>query len=119
MVYISDNEPYPDPVSDGDSDVVEDMNQKLVDFVKDCDILIHDSQYTPEEYVKHVQWGHSSYDFTTKIALKANVKKLVLFHHDPMHNDDFVDEIKLAAQKIAGSKLEVTAAHEGMVIELD
>lgn len=124
IIYISDNEPYPNPPNDNADDLgyVEDANQKLFEFVKNADILIHDAQYTPEEYKNRVQWGHSPYDFTVNVALKAKVKQLVLYHHDPVHDDAFVDEMLYSAQKIsrdAGGELEIISAREGLQISLD
>jgi len=118
VVYISDNEPYPE-VTDDDGEIIEDQNQKLVNFVKDVDYLIHDAQYTPEEYNTKIKWGHSSYDFTTKIALQGKVKNLVIFHHDPMHDDDFVDSIVDKSKEIAGDALTVIGAYEGLKIDID
>ena len=70
------------------------------EFVKNVDILIHDAQYTPKEYENRFQWGHSPFDFTVNVALQANAKKLIIFHHDPVHDDNFVDEMIFAAQKM-------------------
>jgi phosphoribosyl 1,2-cyclic phosphodiesterase len=129
VVYISDNEPYPvHPEVTQDTDnldkilFVEDGNQRLINFAKDVDLFIHDAQYTPEEYKTKVQWGHSPYDYTVKVALGAKVKTLVLFHHDPIHDDAFIDSIVEASKKIswqAGSNMQIMAAQEGMEISLD
>jgi phosphoribosyl 1,2-cyclic phosphodiesterase len=129
VVYISDNEPYPvypsrdNASADPDeSQLVEDNNQKLINFMRDADIAIHDSQYTPEEYKTKYQWGHSPYDYTVKIALAANVRTLVLFHHDPVHDDDFIDHIVDAAKKLswqAGSNMKIIGAAEGLSLSLD
>ena len=129
VLYISDNEPYPvHPEATQDTDdleqsmFVEDSNQRLINFAKDVDVFIHDAQYTPDEYKTKVQWGHSPYDYTVKIALGAKVKTLVLFHHDPLHDDAFVDSIVEASKKIswqAGSNMRIMGADEGMKIPLD
>jgi len=129
VIYISDNEPYPVfPNTAQDSDnpdqmqVLEDNNQRLINFIKDAHILIHDAQYTPEEYKTKVQWGHSPYDYTVKVALEGNVNTLVLFHHDPLHDDVFVDGMIDAARKIswqAGSNMKIIGAQEGLEIPLD
>jgi phosphoribosyl 1,2-cyclic phosphodiesterase len=129
VVYISDNEPYPvHPETTQDTDnpeqtlFVEDSNQRLLNFAKDVDVFIHDAQYTPDEYKTKVQWGHSPYDYTVKVALGAKVKTLVLFHHDPLHDDAFVDSIVEASKKIswqAGSNMRIMGAEEGLEIPLD
>ncbi len=119
VVYISDNEPFDTAATASEGMVGEDGNQKLIDFVKDCDILIHDAQYTQEEYEKHRTWGHSPFTFTVDMALKAGVQQLVLFHHDPLHDDDAVDTILKAARERAqnsGHRMEIIAAQEGLEI---
>ena len=129
VVYISDNEPYlvyPNTSQDSDNPdetkIVEDNNLRLIDFIRDSHILIHDAQYTPEEYKTKYQWGHSPYDYTVKVALEANVNTLVLFHHDPLHDDDFVDKMVDSAKKIswqAGSNMKIMGAKEGVELSLD
>jgi phosphoribosyl 1,2-cyclic phosphodiesterase len=131
IVYISDNEPFPTyppapQVLDGPdlsvSQYVEDSNQRVINFIEEADYLIHDAQYTPEEYKTKYQWGHSPYDYTVKIALEANIKTLILFHHDPAHDDNFIDSILEAAKKIswqAGSNMKIIAAQEGLEISLE
>ena len=129
VVYISDNEPYPvHPESKQDTDnpdelqIIEDNNKRMINFVKETDIFIHDAQYTPEEYKTKYQWGHSPYDYTVRLALQANVKTLVLFHHDPVHDDDFLDKLVDSAKKISwqtGSNLKIIGAQEGMELPLD
>ena len=62
------------------------------DLIRDVDLLIHDAQYTEEEYQARVGWGHSSLGQTVALASQADVKTLVTFHHDPEHSDDMLDE---------------------------
>lgn len=129
IVYISDNEPFAPllgPVFNGngykgETFIGEDGNGKLIDFIEGADLLIHDAQYTPEEYQSHITWGHSPYDYTVNIGLNAGVKKLFLFHHDPLHDDEQVDDILKEARGIVGKRsgsMEVFAASEGMAIDL-
>ncbi len=63
-----------------------------------ADVVIHDSQYTSEEYPAKKNWGHSTYAYVTQMAVAANVKRLFLTHHDPVHNDFFIDEIESRAR---------------------
>lgn len=128
LVYISDNEPFDREVSTRMSNferivqdrylaVSGDPNQRVFDFARDVDILIHDCTYTPEEYVDKVGWGHSHYLFTLKVAAEANAKHLVLFHHEPNHNDEKVDDILDKAKKEIRTKkytFQCTAAREGL-----
>jgi hypothetical protein len=129
LIYISDNEPYPaHPKVTQDTDnpdeiiFVEDGNQRLINFAKDVDFFIHDAQYTPEEYKTKLQWGHSPYDYTVKVALAAKVKNLILFHHDPLHDDAFIDKMIDSAKKISwqeGSNMRILGAQEGLQISLE
>jgi phosphoribosyl 1,2-cyclic phosphodiesterase len=97
------------------------VDQAMVDFLRDADVMIHDSQYDRAEYKKHIGWGHGCVDDSVALALQAGVKQLCLFHHDPDHDDKCVDEfVKHARQLVAKrkSKMKVDAAREGMVIQL-
>jgi phosphoribosyl 1,2-cyclic phosphodiesterase len=132
IVYISDNEPFDRRVAQSlrnvEKSIVEkfsrtvgDPNQRVFDFVRNADILIHDATYTPEEYVDRVGWGHSHYLFTLKVAAEGNVKSLILFHHDPAHHDEKVDDILKKCKKEIKNreyKFSCVAAAEGMEIEV-
>jgi phosphoribosyl 1,2-cyclic phosphodiesterase len=132
LVYISDNEPFDRRVAQSIRNVEKvivdrflhskgDPNQRIFDFVRDADVLVHDATYTPEEYVDRVGWGHSHYLFTLKVAAEGNVKRLVLFHHDPGHNDEKVDDILKKCKKEIRNrmyKFDCVAAAEGMEIEV-
>jgi ribonuclease BN (tRNA processing enzyme) len=93
----------------------------MIDFISGADVLILDSQYDREEYQNHVGWGHGCVDDSVALALSAGVKKLVLFHHDPDHDDKKLDSFVGYARQLvkqAKGKLKVEAAREGMVIKL-
>jgi ribonuclease BN (tRNA processing enzyme) len=64
-----------------------------------ADILIHDGQYTDEEYKKYKGWGHSTWRHAVEVAIRAKVKKLIVTHHDPDHNDDFLDFMEKECKK--------------------
>jgi ribonuclease BN (tRNA processing enzyme) len=96
-------------------------NQRIFDFVSGADVLIHDTTYTPEEYLDRVGWGHSHYLFTLKVAAEGKVKNLVLFHYDPSHNDDKVDEIyQKCLNEIKNRKynFKCHASYEGLEIDV-
>jgi ribonuclease BN (tRNA processing enzyme) len=80
-------------------------------FCKDADILIHDCQYTPQEINERRGWGHSDYRTLLDLADRANVKKLILFHHDPSRTDPEVTAIKVICEEFAGKR------NSGMIIE--
>jgi phosphoribosyl 1,2-cyclic phosphodiesterase len=97
------------------------VDREMVDFIRDADVLILDSQYDSAGYKTHVGWGHGCVDDSVALALQANVKKLLLFHHDPDNDDKKIDGFVKHARKLvakAKSKLKVDAASEGMVIQL-
>lgn len=133
LVYVSDNEPYDRAAAASlvnfESIVKEkfdaetgDPNQRVFDFCRDADVLIHDATYTPEEYIDRVGWGHSHYLFTLRVAAEANVKRLYLFHHDQNHSDDKVDDILKKCKKevkTRGYRFECDAAMENMVISIE
>ena len=94
---------------------------EMIDFVRDSDALILDSQYTAAQYKQHIGWGHGCVDDSVALAIAANVKKLWLFHHDPDRSDKEVDALLKHARKLASghkSKLQVDAAREGLTVQL-
>jgi phosphoribosyl 1,2-cyclic phosphodiesterase len=88
----------------------------LVEFLHRSDILILDAQYTDAEYESHVGWGHGSVSSALSLALDAEVRRLLLFHHDPGHDDTMVDAMVNDARRLireSGKDLEVDGAREG------
>ena len=84
-----------------------------------ADVLLHDGQYTEEEYARKVGWGHSSTDHVVTFAQIAKVRRLVLFHHDPLHTDGDLEAILVRAQELWGQNGgEIGLAYEGMEIDL-
>jgi phosphoribosyl 1,2-cyclic phosphodiesterase len=85
----------------------------------DVDVLLHDSQYTEDEYTHHVGWGHCSIEHVVTFAELAAVKQLVLFHHDPLHTDDDLERLRDRARQLwNGIGGEPELAYEGMQIDL-
>ena len=96
-------------------------DREMIEFIRDADALILDSQYDREEYKAHFGWGHGCVDDSVALALQANVKKLFLFHHDPDHDDKRLAQfVKHARQLVAArrGKLKVDAAREGLTVQL-
>ena len=108
-VFCTDTEHY---------DVVDPNLARLTDG---ADVLIYDAMYLPEEYSGEVGggpktgWGHSTYEHGVRLAREANVKQLVLFHHDPTHTDAIVAAMEKRAQAMFPACI---AAREGLVIDL-
>jgi ribonuclease BN (tRNA processing enzyme) len=116
FVYLPDHEPAP-----GGSlrDIPADWMSGN-EIAHGADVLLHDAQYRDHEYGAHVGWGHSSIAQTVEFAMKAGVERLVLFHHDPYHTDDDLEELlKDARSRWLGPEAAVQLAYEGMTIDLD
>ena len=110
IVYATDTEHY------------KELDPALLKVAQGVDVLIYDSQYTPEEYTgsagtggPKVGWGHSTFDEAVKLAQAAKAKRLVLFHHDPLQNDDQVRAKEKRAQALFPNSI---AAYEGLTIDL-
>jgi phosphoribosyl 1,2-cyclic phosphodiesterase len=110
-------------VDDGKSSLVictdiehlDGIDPNIVNLARNADLLIHDGQYTDEEYQNFKGWGHSSFQQAAEVARLANVKRLIITHHDPDHNDDFLDEMEKSCQKIFPNSL---FAKEGMEVSV-
>lgn len=74
------------------------VQDDFVEFSKDADILIHEAQFTQEELKTRKGWGHSSYDQAMEVAERAGAKQLIMTHHDPDHDDDFLRKIEKRCQ---------------------
>jgi phosphoribosyl 1,2-cyclic phosphodiesterase len=83
-----------------------------------ADLLIHDSQYTLEEYKSKIGWGHSTMLHALRFATLAEVKKLLLFHHDPTHTDSMLDNIYEDFIRENSIKLSLELATEGSIFDL-
>jgi phosphoribosyl 1,2-cyclic phosphodiesterase/CheY-like chemotaxis protein len=131
IAYLPDNEPFQrykyhaDPKAhEGSTEILEfarRMDQKLIDFIRNAEVLVIDAQYDATEYQTRVGWGHGCVDDVVALALKGDVKRLYLFHHDPEHDDAKVDGmVAWARQFVAalGDKLAVEAAREGSEVVL-
>jgi phosphoribosyl 1,2-cyclic phosphodiesterase len=87
------------------------------DLAKDADLLIHDAQYTADEYSSRIGWGHSSIEHASAFADLARVDRFLLFHHDPDHDDETVAALAMAASEVR-TQGTAEAAREGMDLEL-
>jgi phosphoribosyl 1,2-cyclic phosphodiesterase len=116
--YLPDHEPYQRNRS-GMSSGMNPLRKALVDFIRDLDLLILDTQYTEAEYENRIGWGHGSLPESVALAVEAGVRRLILFHHDPSHDDNQIDQMVQAAQSQAGdARLLVQAAAENETITL-
>ncbi len=118
IAYLPDHEPYRSAIDSPDRVVAAAASRseaELVRFIEGCDLLILDSQYDRTEYPGHIGWGHGCLDDSVALALRAGVGSLVLFHHDPDHDDRRIDTMLQQARRQAaeiGSPMHVEAARE-------
>jgi len=128
VVYLVDHEPFSDELwragaePDRIESILHEGDRRHAQFMRGADLVIHDAQYTPEEYQSKKTWGHSSYDYVVRIAAAAGVRQLALTHHDPAHDDHFVAEIERKARALArqcGTGLDVFCAYEGCEVVLE
>jgi len=111
VAYISDHQ---QPL-DGSFDV----SDSVLELCDGVDVLIHDAQYTPAEFEQKRHWGHCTVGYAVHVAQEAGARRLVLFHHDPDHGDEFVDDLARQAQDMADGRIdEVLAAAEGLTLSV-
>jgi phosphoribosyl 1,2-cyclic phosphodiesterase len=117
VAYVSDHQsPRADDGSEGTT-----VADSVLDLCRDVDLLIHDAQYWPDEWAAKHDWGHCTIGYAVRVAAEAGARRLVLFHHDPAHDDEELDRVlRWAEEEAAGTSIqEVIAAVEGMTISLD
>ena len=95
-------------------------NEKVSQFFRGADLLVHDTQYTAKEYQKKKGWGHSTFEWAINAAHRAGVKHLVLFHHDPLRTDSELTALVRAYTRAMEGKtaLKVSVAQEGATLEV-
>jgi CheY-like chemotaxis protein len=123
VVYSCDHEPFSEALwhesssPDRAESIAHEGDRRHARFLEGAGLVIHDAQYTPEEYPSRKNWGHSTYEYAVELAAAAGVRQLVLTHHDPTHDDAFVEEIEKRARGCAkqlGGAVEVCCAYEGL-----
>jgi phosphoribosyl 1,2-cyclic phosphodiesterase len=89
------------------------------DLAAGADLLIHDAQFTDAEYACCIGWGHSAYRHAFEFAARVGAKEVVLFHHDPAHDDDTLDRLLADAIQRFKPAFRVSGGREGTVFEVD
>jgi len=114
-----DHPEYDEGMAVEGEEVAKEQNRAIEEFFKGADLLVHDSQYTAEEYATKLDWGHSPMEHAVEAANRAGVKKLALFHHDPDRTDLQIDELaKTYCEPGKYGDTEVFFAAEGTEIVL-
>lgn len=109
VAYVSDHQQPDDP---------DHVDQGVLELCDGADLVIHDAQYTPEEFAKKSTWGHCTVSYAVEVARRAGARRLALFHHDPAHCDSRLDQLLAQAQDLgaAAGLEEVIAASEGLTV---
>ena len=120
IVYACDHEPHSRALAAAEGPI-DGQDRLHAEFLAGADLVIHDAQYTADEYEPKIGWGHSTHEYVVKICDEVGVKRLALSHHDPMRSDDALDALveRDRASLRPGSILDVFAAAEGMTLELN
>ena len=118
LCYLPDHEPA----------LVGDLAQLEPEWISgyslahDADVLFHDCQYTDAEYPAHMGWGHSALSHTIQMAHRCRVRRVLLFHHDPSHTDDALDEMLAVARsewaELGGDPDQVEMTSERLELEV-
>jgi ribonuclease BN (tRNA processing enzyme) len=115
LAYLTDHE----PALGGDLAEMSDEWISGYEIARGADVLVHDCQYTPEEYAERVGFGHSSTEHVAMFARRTDVGRLILFHHDPMHTDDELDAIReRVIDRFGVDGKRVALAADGMSFEV-
>lgn len=109
MTYLPDHE----PALGANSGLASAEWASGHDLAQGSDLLIHDAQYTAQEYEERVGWGHSQIGDAVALAALAGARRLVTFHHDPAHDDEELDEMLAEGRRLAPAALEVLPGQEG------
>ena len=110
ICYITDTEHRPDG-----------PDKTITELCRNADIMIYDASYTDAEYPRYRGWGHSTWQEAVRVGDAANVGTVVLFHHDPSHDDAFMDAVAREAAAlrpgtVPGGLPRVVVAHEGLIL---
>ncbi len=123
LVYLCDHEPFSETFWRGElvqgeaGSIVHEGDRRHARFMAGAGLVIHDAQYTPEEFPGRKNWGHSTYEYAVGLAAAAGVRQLILTHHDPGHDDLFVESIEKRARDYVdklGYSLDVRCAYESL-----
>jgi phosphoribosyl 1,2-cyclic phosphodiesterase len=114
-----DADSYDETVSQAGELAAREENRRMEEFFEGADLLVHDAQYTQEEYESlAVGWGHTSIEHAINAAQRSGVKRLALFHHDPLRADVDLDRFNEKYCRTHAGALEIFFAREGMAVDL-
>ena len=102
LCYVTDTEHKPG-----------ELDRNILELIEGAEVMIYDCTYTDEEFPKYTTWGHSTWQEGVRLCEAAGVERLVIFHHDPSHEDAFMDRVAEAAERARPGTI---VAREGMVL---
>ncbi len=123
VTYLCDHEPFSETLwKEGSApgrfeSILHEGDRRHANFMRHADLVIHDAQYTPEEYQSRRNWGHSTYEYAVELAAISDVRQLALTHHDPAHDDTMIADIERRARNLARRRnflMHVFCAYEGL-----
>ncbi len=120
LVYATDHEPFMPQLASGRGEI-SGRDRRHCEFLSGADLLIHDAQFTADEYSSRIGWGHSTIEYATAVARAGGARRLAFTHHDPLRTDDALEKLERAARdsQPAGAHFpDIIAAAEGQLIEL-
>jgi hypothetical protein len=100
------------------SNCIDHLLRQFVNGGRCADLVIHDAQYTRDEFAMKADWGHCTPEYAVWLAVEAGAKCVALFHHDPTHDDDAVDRILHDVRAARSADIEIIAAHEGLALHI-
>jgi phosphoribosyl 1,2-cyclic phosphodiesterase len=104
LAYLTDTEHQLDRLDDN-----------VLSLARNADLMIYDCTYTDEEFATYVGWGHSTWQQAVRLATAAKAQRVAIFHHDPDHNDSFMDDVETAAAKMRAGTF---VARDGLELRL-
>jgi len=114
LAYLPDHEPALTGMAGKSTDWISGAS-----IAEGVDLLLHDAQYSDEEYEERIGWGHSSVAHAVAFKRAVDARRVILFHHEPLHTDDWLARLEDRARSLVGRNEEQpTLAREGMVVEL-
>jgi phosphoribosyl 1,2-cyclic phosphodiesterase len=90
------------------------LDRSVLGLIAGADLVVYDCMYTDDEYRRYVGWGHSTWQEGLRLCKQAGAKRMVVFHHDPDHDDEMLDGIAREVEKLLPGSV---VAHEGLVLE--
>ena len=120
LVYATDHEPFNPQLASGAGEI-SGRDREHSQFLRGADLVIHDAQFTAQEYTNRIGWGHSTVEYAVAVGKAAGAKHLALTHHDPLRTDDALEKLVRTTREFQLATtpfIDIFAAAEGQAMEL-